>query len=50
MKRDTVLIVSGAVVAALGLLADVFGMGRDPGFGPIQIGVTALGADAQAFR
>lgn len=33
----------GIILIAIGLLADVIGLGKDPGFGPQQISVILLG-------
>ena len=37
------VIVAGIILIAIGLLADVIGLGKDPGFGPQQTSVLVLG-------
>lgn len=36
-------LIAGIVLTAIGLLADVIGLGKDPGFGPQQTTVLVVG-------
>ena len=37
------VLIAGIILIAIGLLADVIGLGKDPGFGPQQTSVLVLG-------
>lgn len=37
------VVFAGIIVTAIGLLADVIGLGKDPGFGPQQTAVIVVG-------
>ncbi len=37
------VVVAGIILLAIGLLADVIGLGKDPGFGPQQTAVIVVG-------
>ena len=37
------VVVAGIILLAIGLLADVIGLGKDPGFGPQQTSVIVVG-------
>lgn len=37
------VVVVGIILLAIGLLADVIGLGKDPGFGPQQTAVIVVG-------
>lgn len=38
-----IILIAGIVILILSLFADSFGLGREPGFGLIQIGGTIIG-------
>ena len=42
-KACKCVIFAGIILVAIGLLADVIGLGKDPGFGPQQTSVLVLG-------
>lgn len=37
------VVIAGIILLAIGLLADVIGLGKDPGFGPQQTSVVVVG-------
>lgn len=39
----TILLIAGIIILLLSLLTDVIGIGREPGFGLIQIAGTIIG-------
>ena len=42
-KTCTCVVIIGIILTAVGLLADVIGLGKDPGFGPQQTALVVLG-------
>lgn len=43
MKKN-ILLIAGVIILLVSLIADTLGVGREPGFGYLQIGGTLIGA------